>query len=86
MKREKEELREEEGIEDEKLLTPEEEIESAYQRLRQNLAAELIQQVRRCSPSFFQRIWNISPEFYIPNVYPRILFLFWFEQSRTGKK
>lgn len=56
LKREKEELREEEGIEDEKLLTPEEEIESAYQRLRQNLAAELIQQVRRCSPSFFQRI------------------------------
>lgn len=66
LKREKEELREEEGIEDEKLLTPEEEIESAYQRLRQNLAAELIQQVRRCSPSFFQRIWNISPNFISP--------------------
>jgi restriction system protein len=38
------------------LLTPEESIESEYQRLRQNLAAELIQQVKSCSPTFFEKL------------------------------
>jgi len=61
-KREKEELKEEEeeeeeeGIETKELLTPEERIESAYQRLRQNLATELIQQIKNCSPSFFEKL------------------------------
>jgi len=56
LKREKEELKEEEGIEAKELLTPEERIESAYQSLRQNLATELVQQVKNCSPSFFEKL------------------------------
>lgn len=36
--------------------TPEEALESAYQRLRQDLAAELVEMVRKCSPSFFERL------------------------------
>jgi restriction system protein len=56
LKREKEELEKEEGTEAKELLTPEERIESAYQRLRQNLAAEIIQQVKSCSPSFFEKL------------------------------
>lgn len=36
--------------------TPEEEIETAYQRVRQGLAAELLQTVKNCSPSFFERL------------------------------
>lgn len=36
--------------------TPEEEIEGAYQRVRQGLAAELLQTVKGCSPSFFERL------------------------------
>ena len=36
--------------------TPEEEIEGAYQRVRQGLAAELLQTVKSCSPSFFERL------------------------------
>jgi restriction system protein len=56
LKREKgEEEKEEEEVEKERL-TPEESIESAYQRLRQNLAMELIQQVKSCSPSFFEKL------------------------------
>lgn len=55
LKREKKEL-DKERIEAEEVLTPEEQIESAYQRLRQNLAAEIIQQVKSCSPSFFEKL------------------------------
>jgi restriction system protein len=56
LKREKEEpdKEKEAGIVD--LLTPEELIENAYQRLRQNLAAELIQRVKECSPLFFEKL------------------------------
>jgi restriction system protein len=36
--------------------TPEEEIEAAYQRVRQGLAAELLQTVKSCSPAFFERL------------------------------
>lgn len=36
--------------------TPEEEIEAAYQRVRQGLAAELIQTIKSCSPTFFERL------------------------------
>jgi len=36
--------------------TPEEEIEVAYQRVRQGLAAELLQTVKSCSPAFFERL------------------------------
>lgn len=35
---------------------PEELIESAYQSLRDNLAAELLQNVKNCSPSFFEKL------------------------------
>jgi restriction system protein len=56
MKREKEELEKEGGTEAKELLTPEESIETAYQRLRQNLATELIQQIKNCSPPFFEKL------------------------------
>lgn len=36
--------------------TPEESIESAYQRVRTNLANELLQTVKSCSPDFFERL------------------------------
>lgn len=36
--------------------TPEEEIEGAYQRVRQGLAGELLQTVKGCSPAFFERL------------------------------
>lgn len=36
--------------------TPQEEIESAYQKLRNELASEIIQQVLGCSPAFFERL------------------------------
>ena len=43
---------------DEKLeiQTPEEAIEAAYQNLRQTLADEVLQTVKSCSPSFFERL------------------------------
>ena len=36
--------------------TPEETIESAYSELKQNLAQEVLERVRKCSPSRFERI------------------------------
>jgi restriction system protein len=36
--------------------TPEETIDAAYQRLRQGLAAELIQTVKKCPPAFFEQL------------------------------
>ncbi len=36
--------------------TPEETLESSYQQLRRELAHELLEQVRRCSPAFFERL------------------------------
>lgn len=36
--------------------TPEEILESAHERLRESLAAEIIQKLKACSPSFFERI------------------------------
>jgi len=36
--------------------TPEEAIEAAYQSLRQSLADEIIQTVKGCSPTFFERL------------------------------
>jgi restriction system protein len=36
--------------------TPEEAIEAAYQSLRQSLADEILQTVKGCSPSFFERL------------------------------
>jgi restriction system protein len=36
--------------------TPEEQIEVAYQRVRENLATELDQAVRSCSPAFFEQL------------------------------
>jgi restriction system protein len=37
-------------------VTPEEALESAYRRLRDNLAAELLQQIRSASPSLFEKL------------------------------
>jgi len=42
----------EEGIDQ----TPEEGIEAAYQRVREQLAQELLQTVKSCSPTFFERL------------------------------
>ena len=36
--------------------TPEESIEDAYQRVRQELATDLLQAVKSCSPAFFERL------------------------------
>jgi len=36
--------------------TPEETVEAAHQKLRDDLAEELLDTVRRCSPSFFERL------------------------------
>jgi len=36
--------------------TPEEALEGAYQKLRGDLAADLIQRLKSCSPSFFERL------------------------------
>jgi restriction system protein len=36
--------------------TPEEQLESAYKSLRTDLAQRLIDQVKRCSPAFFERL------------------------------
>lgn len=36
--------------------TPEEDLEAAYQRVRHDLAGELLAMVRKCSPSFFERL------------------------------
>jgi restriction system protein len=38
------------------LETPEESLESAFQRLRESLASELLETVKRCSPTFFERL------------------------------
>ena len=36
--------------------TPEESLESAYQRIRADLAADLLARVKSCSPTFFERL------------------------------
>ena len=36
--------------------TPEEEIEAAYQRVRQGLATDLLQTIKSCSSTFFERL------------------------------
>jgi restriction system protein len=36
--------------------TPEESLEAAYQILRENLAAEILETVKRCSPQFFEQL------------------------------
>lgn len=36
--------------------TPEESLESAYQKLRDDLASDLLQQLKACSPAFFERL------------------------------
>lgn len=36
--------------------TPEESLEMAYERIQSDLAAELIQRLKTCSPSFFERL------------------------------
>lgn len=36
--------------------TPEESLEGAYQKLRGDLASELLQRLKTCSPSFFERL------------------------------
>lgn len=36
--------------------TPEEKLESAYQKIRNQLASDLLKQVKSCSPQFFERL------------------------------
>ena len=36
--------------------TPEESLEGAYQKLREDLAADLLQRLKTCSPTFFERL------------------------------
>ena len=36
--------------------TPEESLETAYQKVRQSLVAEILQTVKSCSPAFFERL------------------------------
>jgi restriction system protein len=36
--------------------TPEESLESAYQKVRRRLATELLQTIKSCSPEFFERL------------------------------
>jgi len=48
--------KDENGKKDNDLKPPEELIESAYQSLRDNLAGELLQSVKNCSPSFFEKL------------------------------
>jgi restriction system protein len=36
--------------------TPEESLESAYQKIRNDLAADLLQRMKTCSPTFFERL------------------------------
>lgn len=43
------------GIDSDKS-TPEELLESAYQKLRSDLASELLQRIKSCSPRFFERL------------------------------
>ena len=38
------------------VVTPEESIESSYQTLRQQLADELLENIKACSPTFFERL------------------------------
>lgn len=45
-----------ESAETETLQTPGEILETAYQKLREDLSAELLKSVRGCSPSFFERL------------------------------
>ncbi|GIV86879.1 MAG: restriction endonuclease [Chloroflexus sp.] len=45
-----------ENEEDSKPRTPEETIETAYQKLRESLTAELLQLIKERSPSFFERL------------------------------
>ena len=37
-------------------MTPEESLEAAYQELQEGLAADILQNVKRCSPGFFERL------------------------------
>lgn len=43
-------------VETESLQTPGELLETAYQKLRENLSEELLKIVRECSPAFFERL------------------------------
>jgi restriction system protein len=45
-----------ETVEDENLETPAELLETAHQKLRQSLSAELLKNVKECSPTFFERL------------------------------
>jgi restriction system protein len=45
-----------EAVETENLQTPGELLESAYQKLREDLSTELLKTVKECSPAFFERL------------------------------
>jgi len=41
---------------DETVQTPQESLETSYQRLRRELAAELLERIKSCSPQFFEKL------------------------------
>lgn len=45
-----------EGYKDVNSITPEESLESAYQKIQADLATDLLQRLKSCSPSFFERL------------------------------
>ncbi|MBC7362509.1 MAG: restriction endonuclease [Candidatus Aminicenantes bacterium] len=55
-RREREKASENEIIDQSNLLSPEETIERAYQAMIKDLAEELLQYVKKCSPAFFEKL------------------------------
>lgn len=56
LKSKKEQEEHGEGVAGKDFLNPEESIERNFQRLRQELALDIIQQVKNCSPAFFEKL------------------------------
>ena len=52
----KKETEEASATDDDSSQTPEEALESAYENLRKALARDLVAQIKKCSPSFFERV------------------------------
>ena len=44
------------AADDETVQTPQESLETSYQRLRRELAAELLERIKSCSPQFFEKL------------------------------
>ncbi|MEW5708604.1 MAG: restriction endonuclease [Pseudomonadota bacterium] len=46
----------EDKLEGKEAATPEEQLAHAYEQLKQNLVGELLEQIRKCSPTFFEKL------------------------------